>query len=329
MDTYLFNNCYVLEAGEKQKVKNYADTFLYNKGNYEKKLFEFLMRAEYVDKEDPSFEDIKFDVKKRQVTTSLIKVLESNKVILCIGEEAMPRAFKVFVAKDIRGDKSLKAFIDVTGIIKKDNGRYVCPSNNIDILISYILSAMNAVIYYSDPSRLTNRSALVEEGIKCFSSMVYYIVDYLRINSIDNAKAKVTYLASKYYQLCILAKEDSESIENKALKISGLSEREAQLVNIYLEGQLNPYANIDTFVRALKEVLKAPTLTTDIFVEKWMWLYGTGTQFGIELYPAFATILINAYVGAYLNNQKTIEKVVGKPMVDFVNELFKVGSELV
>jgi hypothetical protein len=240
----------------------------------------------------------------------------------------MPRAFKVFVGKDVRGDKSLKAFIDVTGLIRKENGRYAYSSANIDILISYLLSAMNAKIYYSDPSKLTNRNTLIEEGTKCFSSMFYYIIDYLRIASIDNAKAKCTYLTAKYYQISLLGKEEGDSVENRALKLSGLSEQEAALVNIYLEGIEEPYKDINTFITAISSVLKASTLTVDVFIDKWMWVYGPGTQFATELYPAFASVLINAYVGAYLNNQKTIEKIVGRSMVDFMNELFKVGSEL-
>lgn len=324
----IFNDCFFLEAGEKQAVKNYADTYLYSKGKYEKKIFEFLMHSEYVNKSDPSFEDIKFDVKKRQVTSSLIKVLESNQTKLCISDNGMPRAFKVFVAKDVRGDKSLKVFIDVTGLIKMDNGRYVYSSNDIDILISYLLSGMNAKIYYSDPSKLTNRATLIDEGLKCFTAMFYYIIDYLRVGSTDNAKAKVMYLSSKYYQICLLGKDEGESVENRALKISGLSENEATMINIILENVPEPYKNIDTFIRAISQVLRVNTLTIDVFIDKWMWLYGPGSQFATELYPAFATMIIYAYVGAYLNNQKTIEKVVGRPMVDFVGELFKVGSEL-
>jgi hypothetical protein len=324
----IFENSYVLEAGTPEKIKNYSDCYLYSKGNYDKKLFEFLMHCEYVDKTDESFSDLESDIRKRQVTSSLSKVLESSQTRLCIGEESLPRAFKVFVAKDIKGDKSLKAFIDVTGIIKKDNGRYVYSSNDIDILISYLIGAMNAKIYYTEPSRLTNRNSLVEDGIKCFSGLFYYIIDYLRINSIDNARAKCLYLAAKYYQICLLGKEESESVENKALKISGLSEKEAQLINIYLENISEPYKNIDTFIKAIAVVLKTNSLTLDVFIDKWMFLYGVGSQFATELYPAFANMIIYAYVGAYLNNQKTIEKVIGRPMVDFVNELFKVGSEL-
>lgn len=318
-------------AREAKSVKNYADTYLYNKGNYEKKIFDFMMHTEYVDKTSTSFSDIKFDVKRRQVTSSLIKVLESNQTMLCINTEAMPRAFKVFVAKDVKGDGDMKVFIDVTGIIKLDNGRYTYQSADIDILISYLLSAMNAKIYHTDPGRIVNRYALVDEGNKCFSSMFYYIIDYLRIaGSIDNGRGKCAYLTSKYYQLNILGRAASmESINARALKLSGLSQREADMLEIHLDGIKDPYKDIDTFINTIAKIFKTKKLTLDVFMDKWMWIYGYGTQFGLELYPAFSTILINTYVGAYLNNQKTIEKVVGKPLVDFINELFKLGSELV
>lgn len=317
-------------AKEKKSVKNYADTYLYNKGNYEKKIFDFMMHTEYVDKSDPSFSDIKFDVKRRQVTSSLIKVLESNQTMLCINSaEAMPRAFKVFVANDIKGDGKSKVFIDVTGLIKLDNGRYVYSSNDIDILISYLLSAMNAKIYHSDPGRIMNRYVLIDEGDKCFSSMFYYILDYLRITgSIDNGRGRCNYLTSKYYQLNILGRSPSKSVNDRALKLSGLSQREADMLEIHLDGIKNPYKDINTFIKAISKILKTKKLTLDVFIDKWMWVYGYGTQFGLELYPAFSTMLINAYVGAYLNNQKTIEKITGRPLVDFVNELFKLGSEL-
>ena len=42
-----------------------------------------------------------------------------------------------------------------------------------------------------------------------------------------------------------------------------------------------------------------------------MYIYGTGTVFALELLPSFSNMLTDAYVGAYINNQKTIEKIAG------------------
>ena len=87
--------------------------------------------------------------------------------------------------------------------------------------------------------------------------------------------------------------------------------------------------SIATFVKALSEFFKNPKLTTEVVVDKWMYSFGNGSQFGLELYPAFAQIIIYAYVGAYLNNQKTIEKILGRELVSFVTEVMNVGSELI
>lgn len=326
----LFNNCFVLEAGAPIKTKNFADTYLYNKGSYEKNIFNYMMNCEYIDKNDSSFEDLKFDIKKRQVTTTLTRVLESNQVKLCIGQTALPKAFKVMVAKDIRGDKSLKVFIDVTGLIEKKNGVYSYRAADVDILVAYLLSALNAKIYFSDISRIANRSNLIREGCICFSGLVYYILDFLRLCSAPNAKARVQYFSSMYYQVCLLGKDPTdEGSINRALSVSGLSERDAAMIDIYTDKIKDPYMNVDTFVKSLASILNAQSLTLDIFVDKWMWLLGTGTHFGTELYTSFSDILINAYVGCYLNNQTTIEKITGQNLVNYINELFKLGSELI
>ena len=60
-----------------------------------------------------------------------------------------------------------------------------------------------------------------------------------------------------------------------------------------------------------------------------MYKYGPGTVFALELFPAFATMLTDAYVGAYINNQKSIEKIAGPSMVEFTKALLSIGAESV
>ena len=60
--------------------KTYASAYLYSKGNYEKNLVNFIMTADEIDKDSEAFKDIKFDVKRRQIDSSLIKVLESRNI---------------------------------------------------------------------------------------------------------------------------------------------------------------------------------------------------------------------------------------------------------
>ena len=88
------------------------------------------------------------------------------------------------------------------------------------------------------------------------------------------------------------------------------------------------FKDINCFIKAISIVIKAESLKLDNFVERWIFLYHSGTQFGLELYPAFSSMITNAYSGAYLNNQKLIEKLCGRDMVDYTTALLRIGDEL-
>ena len=89
------------------------------------------------------------------------------------------------------------------------------------------------------------------------------------------------------------------------------------------------FLNINFFVETVADVLHLNKMTLDTVIEKWMYIYGTGTVFALELLPAFSHMLTDAYVGAYINNQKTIEKVAGTGMVEFTKTILTIGAESV
>lgn len=306
-------------------IKNYSNTYLYNLTTYEDKLFNLIMKGERIDKKDPSFEDIKYEVKKRQVSNSLVKVLDSPNVVLVLSPQPMSKAFKIFAAKDVKEDNKLKVFIEAD-VIRKVDGVYKC--HNVDILVAYLVSALNTFIYYADPKRLIMRDEINNAGAKCFSSLFTHIVDYLyKVSTTPSTRDKCVYLSSLYYIKNILCKDITDSVKTMCRRISGISEREEEIIWLQLDEK--DFLNIKTFIEKVGKILKLPKLTIDIFLEKWLYLYGVGTQFALELYPAFATMITNVYVGCYLNNQKTIEKVVGRNLIDFTTTILRVGAESV
>lgn len=310
------------------KVKNFGDSYLYVKGNFEKNIIKFMMSAEIIDKHNQSFEDIKYEVKRRQVTSSLLKVLMSDNIVLIKNNTELPRAFKTFAAKDIiSGDNKTKVFIDCTNIIQSNNGTYNINSRAVDILVSYLLSAMHTYIYWVQPNRLLNNTTLVDTGTQAFADMFTYVIDYLRVGGVDNVRERTKYMSALYYQCGLLCKDLTDSVRNRAKKISGINQREADIVETLMDS--NAFLNIDTMIKSLAKVLRIDgQLNLDNFIEKWGFVFGSGTQYGTELYTSFASIITNAYVGSYINNQKTIEKVLGRTLVEFTNAVFKVGSEL-
>ena len=157
--------------------KLFSDTYLYRKyPEYDKKMFEFIMGAERIDVNSEAFEDIMIDIKHRKINDALIKVLKSDNVIIGIKPgKALPKAFKVFVAKDVREDKKLKTFIDVSDCVFMKNGVYVC--NHIDWIISYLINAMTSYIYAMLETKFTNNSSIIKYGgdafVRCFSYILY------------------------------------------------------------------------------------------------------------------------------------------------------------
>lgn len=310
-------------------VKTMADTYLYSKYNeYEKKIFSFLVNGFEVDKTDKSFENILFDIKRRQTANFMVKLIMSDKIILLSATEPMPKAFKVMCCRDVKNNKNdKKIYIDVNGIIGKDSsGNMVCSS--VDILISHLLNALVNYVYYIDEKRLVNNSTLIKSGASAFASLMTHIVDFVsKISTISNNRAKCVYLSSMYYLENILGKDVSNpSIRNVAVSISGLTPRDADMVD--MQCPKDCFGDLKSFVDAMSKVLKINGLTVDVIVERWMYIYGEGTPFALEFYPAFSAMITDAYVGSYINNQKSIEKIVGTDMIIYSKAILQLGSDV-
>jgi len=106
-----------------------------------------------------------------------------------------------------------------------------------------------------------------------------------------------------------------------AKKIANITEREKELLVAYLE--VESFANIDFFMKTCNEILKLKELELQPFLATWIKLYTPGTMFALEYFPAFSAMLTDAYVGCFLNNQSTIEKVAGNAMVAYCNDILK------
>lgn len=308
--------------------KTLNDTYLYRKyEKYEKTLIEAIMQGDVVDKNIDSFKKVVYEVKQRQISNNLVKVLNSENVILLLPKNPMTKAFKVFTARDIKGDRKLKVFIDCSNVIIRDenSGEYFV--NNVDVLIAYLVNAMVNLIYYTDEKRIIMNANISKLGAEVFSRLFVFVLNNLyKINLNPGAKEKALYLSSLYYLINI---EDldygSDSPRNISKKIAGISNREEELIRYKIDE--DSLLNIKEFIELVADTLKLDKLTLDLFVDRWMYLYGTGTVFGLELFPSFSSIITDAYVGCYMNNQKTIEKVVDRTMVEYTKAILQIGAD--
>lgn len=308
-------------------MKTYSDTYLFKKyPDYNKHLLAFLMGAERIDKTSPAFEDVAFDIKRRQVSNSITKVMESKNVILGTSSNPLPKAFKVFVADDIKSDKKPRAFIDVSECLILKDGEYVC--KNPDWIISYIISAMVAYIYRMQENKFITNQTILKDGSDAFALLFTYIIDRIyKISTVQSLRKRVMYISAIYYQVNILGKDfdkQYDSIKAIAMKTANIDSRDAQIVDIQVDETC--FSDINAFVETLTKIFKLKDFTVDVLVAKWMQFYGTGTVFAMEFFPAFSTMLTDAYVGGYINQQLTIEKITGQSMVKFTKQVLQIGD---
>ena len=121
--------------------KNLSDLYLYRKyPAYDKNLFGFVMNAERINPNSEEFEDVLYDIKRRKTGDAILKVLNSQNTVLGIQPgKALPKALKVFVAKDVKEDKTKeKVFIDLSDCVFMKNGSYQC--NHIEWVIAYLIN---------------------------------------------------------------------------------------------------------------------------------------------------------------------------------------------
>ena len=310
----------------KIETKNYGDSYLYTKGNYGKALFEYIVKSKRIDKSDSSFDNIRYMVKRSQITSSLCTVLDSKSIVLMMPDIPIMRTFKVFAGRDVTDDNKLKVFIDCAGVISETDKGYEISAKNIDILITYLSCAMATMIYYVKPEAFLSNTNLLNIGTDCFANLSANIVDYMRIGGVDNIRETTLYMAATYFQRHIWGLDDSTGVDNRSSKISSLSRRQADVINI----RVNPdsYNSIESFINALATTLNTPTFKLDNFIDKWIFLYGGATPFATELFSAFTNMMLCTYCGAYTVNQKTIEKIIGNKMVAYCKEIFKIGGGL-
>lgn len=324
-------------------MKKISDSYLYQVADYNEQIFKYLMSAERVDKNSDSFGDVTYAVKK-QANSVLMKVLLSNKVELMIDplNKGVSRPFKVMYVKDVKEKKQKrKVFIDCTGIISSNNGEYTCKKTAV--LIAYLMTAMTYIIYYNSPDIILANHTIMKNGCSAFVDLTLYVLGYLKapITYSDN-RERMSFVLSEYYTYCIAGYSmEGQYGYNLAKQVSGITDKKTcdYLHTLFSFTFKDGECKINEFIEKFAEVFleqskdmpvhkNREALTIENFTHRWMYAFGADTFLGLECFVPFSQIITNCYSSAYINQQNTIEKVVGAKVVTaFTNELLKVGSE--
>lgn len=289
--------------------------YLYSKMNgYTKVMADAILHAKRIDRNTTEFaEDVGLEIKRSKAPIYLLKILNSKNTHLIQPENPLPKPIRVFAAKDIKGNKKINAFIDISNIITQtNNNRYKV---NTSVLIAYLLSAKHNMMYYGIPGAFSNKSQLVLLETRAFAKLFTHVIDYLgNISVIPENREKMMYLSAEYFLYNHLKLTDDDRIHEIAMRVADITESQQNIFNIVSDGK--DLKTLPGFVDAVKTIFKMNKLTLSLVIEKWMFLYGAATVLSLEFLPSFLTMITDAYSGVYLNNQKSIEKILAKDLVE-------------
>lgn len=310
------------------KAKTFANCYLYgmkdsNGYNVESELIEYIIKAQRIDRNSEAFKPVKDAVRSRQNTAVLYRILLNDNVVLCIGPKELPRSFKSFRANDVKStDKKAKVFIDLTGILELKDGYFQV--KDIDRLCAYLIGALINLTYYTDPKKFTNNSSMQKLAGGCFIQLFAGLLDYLRLTGYTDNKMKICYLAGVYFQYNLM-QLDMKSAQAVTTNLLDIQKTDANVYSYYCDPK--DMVDINTFITSLAKVFKLEGLTTDVFIDRWIYLYGPGTLYGTELLPSFLIMITDAYSGSYINNMKRIENICGKDLVTLSTTILRIGSD--
>ena len=187
---------------------------------------------------------------------------------------------------------------------------------------------MTYLIYYADTDRIVANTRLTLDSTKAFVDLFCYILDYLRVSGFAENRSRITYLTALYYQCGILWKDLNDSTRSVAMKVSGLDKRQADIAEIFLTDPKVAFVNINAYITFLAKAFKLNDVTTEVFIDKWIYCFGSGYQFATEICPAFLRMITDTYAGTYLTRQKNIEKILGKSIVSVTVDIFEIGKAI-
>jgi hypothetical protein len=188
------------------------------------------------------------------------------------------------------------------------------------------MDALVYLLYRKAPEKLIRNGNITTLTVDNYISMFVYILDYLRIANYAANKNKISYFVGLYFINNIMGLPIDNYAKSIAAKAADLSNSNIRALDLYLED--NTFNNIDTFLKWLVSTFKLNGLTLSVFVSKWAYNYGAGTQYAIELYTSFLSVLMNSFSGSYIVNQRQIERCCTMPkLVKLWNAIEQAGKE--
>jgi hypothetical protein len=183
------------------------------------------------------------------------------------------------------------------------------------------------MLYRYYPNKIVGNTNIASLAATCYTNMFTNIIDYLGVIGYSENKTKIGYLTALFFLNNLMGYELNDYNKTLAGKIVGITPREVKAYDLLISDD-DMFDDINEFLNTVIDTFKLRGLTLQTFVSQWMRRFGTGMEYGIELYTSFLSMIVSAYTGSYIVNQRQIEMACTSVNLSKVsNTILKVGAD--
>lgn len=235
----------------------------------------------------------------------------------------IPSFLPFIINKSPDGKLRAVVFVDTHGSMDKEKNVTIDPKK----LFTIMEAAYIGLLYARSPKEFNTKTALIKYGSEIYANIFIRTLNRKYALNTDKVKFhKVMFLASKFFMINVLGREDSDLVNNyaKANCVGGNQFILDEMANMTKpEDFKDIYSFIYSLTREEYNLGFGSELNARSFTEQFVSMYGHSMLLGLELYPYFVLNINSAVHGSYVNNQYTLEDIVEKSGVKQYTEIVK------
>lgn len=259
---------------------------------------------------------------------TVLSAYDKGKIRLIYNKNYRVSTALPFVVMNVKGNYAVYIFISDFSSLSKDSSTLMLEMKKLYTLME---AAYIGLLYYSRPDKFTRSTALIKIFASIYAAMSLRIYNKEFSLSLDkDIYDKVNYTMARFEIERIHGITNQSLIESYAI---GCCNNPSQVVmrlvgQEYTSAAISSIKDVIHFTSTLNP--KMERLNFRYYFERWISTYGTGATMGIDSFPYFYYILINAILGSFLVNVPTMSEIVKntKGINVFYPEISKIAIEI-
>lgn len=317
------------------QVKPLSDTFTYsifNKGDAINKTIMSIMKDGHTITKNDIAQAILTIEKNFKYPTKhkVLEMFDKGYIILKYApvNVKLPTAMPFFLIRGGSGPDDIKAVVsvDLYGTRDKDNGTVTIDPKKLFTLME---SAYFAILYHVRHNELVRKTSIIADGSSAYAHMFARVLNKKYALNVDKTKYNnVIFLASKFYLINILGRENDEVATNYALNncVNGNAVIIREFDSMLPDTVFNSLHDLISYMGAPDGELRFPSLTTRGYIEQYIIMYDASALLSLEYLPYFIYTIQAAHNRAFINNQNIIEDIIEKSGPRMYVDLTRVGN---